>query len=140
MTKQPALFLGGDSHLNPRFVRYSVSAPYYDFHIDARAKPIDDRQEPIESEPPEVRIADAREVSRRNSSAAVRSANAQPVAVESLDNFSGQHGFELLGIRILLPEVTEHIAAAPNHFQLFGFHRKIAFNLFRRFVQSAQTG
>jgi hypothetical protein len=47
---------------------------------------------------PEVGIANAREVGRRNPGAAVRCAHAQTVPVERLDDFSGQDGLELLGI------------------------------------------
>ena len=42
------------------------SATHPDLHLHPRPKPVDDRHEAIDGEPPEVRIPDAREVGRRN--------------------------------------------------------------------------
>jgi hypothetical protein len=56
-------------------------------HLDARPEPVDDRHKAIGSEPPEVCISDAREVGRRNPSAAVRSAHSQALPIKRLDDF-----------------------------------------------------
>lgn len=110
---------------------------YPDLHLDARSEPVDDRHEAIHGEPPEVRIADAREVRRRNAGAAVRGAHSQVFPVERLDDFGGQDSLELFSIGVLMPEVAEHIAASPHHFQLLALHRNISFSLFKRsFIRS----
>ena len=93
---------------------------------------IKDGHQPIDREPPEIRIADAGEVRRRDSRAVVRRAHGQVLPVERLNNFGGQDGLELFGIGVFMPEVAEHISAPPHHFQLFSFHRNISFSLFKR--------
>src|ERR1700730_4126194 len=112
--------------------RYWFTAPHSDSHFHTRPEPVDDRHEAIDCEPPEAGIANAREVGRRNPGATVRRAYAQTVAVEHLDDFSGQDGLELLGIGIIMPEAAKNISAAPHYLQSFSFHRSIPFNLFRR--------
>jgi hypothetical protein len=84
-------------------LRCCFSAPHSDSHFHTRPEPVDDRHEAIDCEPPEVGIANAREVGRRNSGAAVCCADAQTVPVKRLDDFSGQDGLELLGICFLCP-------------------------------------
>jgi hypothetical protein len=63
-------------------------------------------------EPPEVRIADTREVGRRNARAIMRRAYAHAVLVERIDDFGGQDGLELFSIGVLMPEVAKNISAA----------------------------
>ena len=77
-------------------------------------------------------MANALEVGRGNPGAVVRSAHAQAVPVEDLDDFSGQDGLELLDIRIFVPKVAKNISAAPNDFQLLAFHRNIFLNPIKR--------
>lgn len=45
---------------------FSACASQFDLHFHARAKPVNDRHETIDSEASQVRVADAREVGRRN--------------------------------------------------------------------------
>ena len=66
-----------------------------DLNLDARAQPVDDRHESIDSESVEVRIANAREVGRRNGGSSVGSAHGQVLPVERLDDFGCQTGLEL---------------------------------------------
>jgi hypothetical protein len=72
-------------------------------------------------EPPEVRIADTREVGRRNARAIMRRAYAHAVLVERIDDFGGQDGLELFSIGVLMPEVAKNISAArtTSSFSLF---------------------
>jgi len=107
------------------FDRFSAS--HFDLHFHSRPEPVDDRHEAIDGEPPEVRVADAREVGRRNPGAALCAADAQALPVERLDDFRGQDGLELIGIGILVSEVAKNISASPHYFQLFAFHRNISF-------------
>jgi len=105
-------------------------APHADFHVDARTGPVDDRHQATDSEPPEVRIADAREIGRRNAGSIVRGAQGKTIPIERLDDFGGEDGLEQLGIRVLVSEIPENIPAPPHHFQLFPFHRNISFSPF----------
>ena len=89
-------------------------APDFQFHIDARSEPVDDRHEAIHGEAPEVRITNAREVGRRRARAAMRAAHAQAFPVERLDDFGGQDRLELFDIRILMPQIAEHVPAAAS--------------------------
>ncbi len=52
--------------------------------------------------------------------------------IEHFDNFGGKNSFELLRVRVFVPEIAEHVSASPHNLQLF-FHRNISFNLFSRF-------
>src|ERR1039457_2815105 len=65
------------------------SGPYYDFHLDPRAEPVDDRHEAVNGEPPEVCVADAREVGPRDAGAGMRGAHGQAFPVDRLDDFGG---------------------------------------------------
>src|ERR1700722_590666 len=112
---------------HPMLDRFRASPP--DFHIDARAEPIDDRDEAIHREPPQVRIPNPREVSRRDPRSAMRGAYSQVFPIECLYDFGGQNSLELFGVGVLMPQIAEHIAASPHHSQLFIFHRNISFNL-----------
>jgi hypothetical protein len=78
-------------------------------HLDARAEQVEDRREAIDGEPPEVRMADAREAGRRNTGSTVRSAHGRAFPVERLNDFGGQDGLELLCARLLVPEVAERM-------------------------------
>src|ERR1700692_462499 len=104
-------------------MRDRYSAPHPNFYLDARTEPVDDRHKAIDGESPEVRVADAREVSRRNAGSAVRGADGQAFPIECLDNFGGENRLELFSIGVLTPEVAEHIPATSHHFQFFAFHR-----------------
>jgi hypothetical protein len=75
--------------LRRRLVRGCFQPPHFDFHIDARSQPIDDRHKPIHGEPPEICVADARKVRRGNPRAVVRGAHGQVFPVERLDDFGG---------------------------------------------------
>jgi hypothetical protein len=115
--------------------RFRASHP--DFHIDARAEPVDDRDEAIHREPPQVRIPNPREVSRRDPRSAMRGAYSQVFPIECLYDFGGQNSLELFSVGVLMPQIAEHIAASPHHSQFFIFHRNISFNLFKRsFIKS----
>ncbi len=94
-------------------------AVHPDFHLNARPEPVDDGHEAIDSESPEVCIANAREVGRRNAGAIVRGAHGQVILVESLDNLGSQDGLELFGIGVFVAQIAEYIAAPPHHFQLW---------------------
>jgi hypothetical protein len=94
---------GASLHLCRCLGRHCFTAPHSDSHFHTRPEPVDDRHEAIDCEPPEVGIANAREVGRRNPGAAVRCAHAQTVAVERLDDFGGQDGLELSGICFSCP-------------------------------------
>ena len=89
------------------------SAPHPDFHLHARPEPVEDRHQAIDGEPPEVRIADAREVGGRNPCAAVCGAHAQAFPIQRLDDFRREDSFELLGIRVLAPEMNTSCCRFP---------------------------
>jgi len=104
-------------------LRDAFRAPHPDLNLDARAQAVDDRHEAIDREPPEVRIADAREVGRRNASTRLRGANSQLFPIERLDDFGREQGLELFGIGSVVPQIAEHIAASSHHLGFFSFHR-----------------
>ena len=89
------------------FVFGCFNAPYSDFNLYPRAEPVYDGHEPINGEPFKVCVADAREVSRRNSRATVRRAYAQALTVECFDDFRRKDRLELLGIRVLVSHYHE---------------------------------
>jgi hypothetical protein len=120
---------------------HRFSAPHPDFHIDARPETVDDCDEAINREPPQIRIANPREVGRRNARLAMRGAHSQVFPIKRLDDFGGQDGLELFGIGVLMPQIAERISASPNHIQFFTIHRNISFNLFKRsFIKSISRG
>jgi hypothetical protein len=92
---------------------------------------MNDRHEAIDGQPSEIRVANAREVGRRNAGSVMRSAHSQAFPIERLDDFGGQDRLELLGIRVLVPKAAEQIAASPPCVQLF-FYRNISFSRFKR--------
>ena len=47
----------------------------------------------------------------------------QMFPIERLDDLGGKDCLELFGVRVRVPEIPEHVTAAPRHFQLFVFHR-----------------
>src|SRR5208282_5185618 len=98
---------------SPRLLGDCFSATHAHLYLDARAEPVDDRHEAINGEPSEVRVADAREVGRRNACAPVRPPHGQVFPIERLNDFGGQDGLELLRVRVVVPEVAEYIAASP---------------------------
>jgi len=63
---------------------------------------------------------------------AVRGAHGQALSVECLNDFGREDRLELLHVRVLVSQIAEHIPASAHYFQLFGFHRNISFNLFKR--------
>jgi hypothetical protein len=109
--------------LKGKITVYQWEGPGWLAPTATRPEPVEDRDEAIAGEPPQVRIADAREIGRRRSGAAVRGAHSQAFPIERL---------QLFGIGVLMPQIAEYIAASPHHFQLFAFHRNISFNLLKR--------
>ena len=81
-------------------MRDRFSAAHPNVYLDARTEPVDDRHKTIDGESPEVRVADAREVSRRNAGSAVRGAHGQAFSVECLDDFGGENRLELFSIDV----------------------------------------
>ena len=75
-------------------MRGSVGAPDPDLHLNARSEPVDDRHQPIDDEPSEVRITDAREIGRGNRCAAVRATHAQALSVEDFDDLGPEDRLE----------------------------------------------
>ena len=72
-------------------------------------------------------MADAGAVRGGKACPPLRRANCQPLAIERLNDFGRENGFQLLGIGILAPEVAEYIAAAANQFRLWlAFHFSIS--------------
>src|SRR5580704_2933538 len=116
-----------DSGLAPA-IRY---APYAEFDFHSRSEQIKDRHEPVNGETAKVSVADTGEVGSRNTRAPVRGPHGQPLAVHDLDDLGGEDRLELFGVRVLVLEVAEHVAAAAHDFQFF-LHRNISFNLLRR--------
>src|ERR1017187_9807637 len=102
--------------------------PYLDLHFDSRSEPVDDQHEPIEGEPPEIRVPNPREVGRGNPGAALCAAYAQPFPVQCPDDLGGKDRLELLDICVLAPEVAEDIPTAANYVQLLAFHCILAFH------------
>jgi hypothetical protein len=94
-----------------------------------RKRHFPDRDQPIDGEPPQVGIADARKVGGRDACSIMRGAHGEVFPVEDLDDFGGQDGLALLRVRVLVPEVAEHIATSPHQLQFFAFHRNVSFNL-----------
>ena len=39
---------------------------------------------------------------------------------------------DLLGVRVLVPQIAKNVPAAAHHLEFFLFHRNISFNLFKR--------
>ena len=76
-------------------------------------QPVEDRHKAIDGEPREIRIAKAREIGRRDPGPAVRGPHGQSLPVKRLDDFSCQDCFDLPGIRVLVAEVSEHVAITP---------------------------
>ena len=97
--------------LRPRLLRDWFSAIQPDLYLDTRPEPVEGRDEAIAGEPPQVRIADAREIGRRRSGAAVRGAHSQAFPIERL---------QLFGIGVLMPQIAEYIAASWS--DLLGCH------------------
>jgi hypothetical protein len=75
----------------------------------------------FDGEPREVRIAYAREVSRRNARAAVRGPHSQVLAIQRLDDFRREDRLGLFSIRVLGPEIAETfpLPRATSSFSLF---------------------
>jgi hypothetical protein len=90
------------------------------------------RHKPIDGKPAEVRITDAREIRRRNAGAGMGCADGQVFPIQRLDDFGRQDRLELLHIRVLVSKIVENISASTLHFQYFGFHYNVSFNLFKR--------
>lgn len=78
------------ARLRCRFMNNCFGPSHTDFHVDPRPKPIDDRNEAIDSEPPEVRIPDARKVGRCNPRSTMRCAHGQVFPIKHLNDFGGQ--------------------------------------------------
>jgi hypothetical protein len=49
----------------------------------------------------------------------MRGAHSQPLFIERRDDFGRQNRLELLRIRILAPQIPEHVPASPHHLQFF---------------------
>lgn len=124
--------VAGILHLRWHPVLTWMRTSYLDLHFHPRPEPVDDRHESIDREAPKLRIADAREVSRRGPCALLCSAHAQALSIEHLDDFCGQDGLELFDVRVLVAHIAEHIPAPSHHIQFLGFHCHISFSLFRR--------
>lgn len=62
----------------------------------------------------------------------MRRAHPEAIPVERLDDFGCENCLELLGIRVLVSQIMEHIPASAHHLQFLAFHRKIPFSLFKR--------
>src|SRR5260370_36598281 len=91
------------TRLRRRLILSRFGPAHADLYLHARPQAVDDRYEPINGEAVKVRIADAREVRRRNACAGVRGAHRQPVSIERLDDFGRQDRLELFGIGVLMP-------------------------------------
>jgi len=122
--------------LNPPFLLLSrhtlldrLGPPQPDSHFHARPEPVEDRHQAIDGEAAEIRIADTREVGCRDPGAPMSRAHAQAFPIERLDDFGSEDCLELLGIRVLVPEVAENTPAPAHHFRLFAFYRNISFSL-----------
>ena len=96
--------------------------PHPDIDLYSRPERVDDRHEAIDGKPPEVRVADAREVGRRNPACACATRTLEKPSESSVLMISAaRQRLELLGIRASAPEVAENTSTA-HHFQLFGLH------------------
>lgn len=87
-----------------------------------RAKPVNDRHQPIHGESAQISIADTAKVGRGNTRQIVRAAYSQALFVERLDDLRGQNGLELSDVGILSSEIAEYVPATPHDFQQFSFH------------------
>src|SRR5271157_4735106 len=81
---------GWRSILRRRSLRLCFSTAYFDLHLHPRAEPVDHRHQAFDADAPEIRIADAREVSRINSRKALRLANAQTSSIKRFYDRSRQ--------------------------------------------------
>jgi hypothetical protein len=111
--------------------------PHLHRHLDPRPEPIDDPHKAIDRKTVQVRVADPREIRRRNAGPIMRLPNAQALAVERLDNLGGQERLELPDIRIRHIQVSVDVSAPADNFKLFIFHRNISFNRFSRSIISS---
>lgn len=93
-----------------------------DLDFDARAKAVEDRHQAIHGEAREVRIANSGEVRRGDSGTFVGCADREAVAVEDLDNFSGEDCFELIDVGVWEFEIAEYVAASVSYGQLLILH------------------
>ena len=88
-------------------------ATHFEFHLQARAEPVQDGHQAIHREPPQIGIADARKIGRRDPGATLRHTNTQTLPVQHLDDLRRQDGFELLDVRVFMTQIAEDIAASP---------------------------
>src|SRR5260370_6650440 len=107
-----------------------MSAAHLHPHLNSRSQPIDNRHQAIESEPAKFRVANAGKISCRNPRTVVRGADTQTLPIQLLDNFRSEDGFELLNVRVLMPEIPKHVSTTAYYIQSFALHQKISFNFF----------
>jgi hypothetical protein len=104
-------------------LRHRFSPPHPDFNFHTRPKAVENRDQATGGEAPEISIADTREVGRRDPGAAMSRAHAQAFPSERLDDFGSEDRLELLGTRVLVPEVAENIPASLR-WLMYGVGRK----------------
>jgi len=81
--------------LGGHILRDGFSQLHPDFHFHAQPEPVEDRHQAIDSETPEIRVADTREVGCRNAGAPMSRAHAQAFPIERLDDFGGKDRLDM---------------------------------------------
>ena len=69
-----------------------------ELHFHARSEAVEYRNQPVQGEPSEIRVADSGEIGGGDAGAFVGLPHRQVVTVQHLDDFGGQNGSELLRI------------------------------------------
>ena len=91
-----------------------------DRDLDAHVpiEPIEDTHQPVDGEPVELDLADAREVGRRDAGSCFGIAHGQPLGVESLDDFGSEDGADLAQARIGRAEIGKDVAGAVHQLEI----------------------
>jgi hypothetical protein len=91
---------------------------YRHLHPHILIEPVKYTHQPVDGEAVEPRLADAREVCRRDAGAGLGIAHRQPFGVERLDDFGGENGAELAQAGVGRAEVGKDIAGTSSRSSL----------------------
>jgi hypothetical protein len=117
------------NHLVGRLLRGAADLYLY---VQAGAKAIQNGHETIHREPPEVGVANAREVGRSDAGARMGFADAQIFLIQYLNDLRRQDRLELGDIRVLVTKIAEDVPASPLHFESLNLHCNISLSTFKR--------
>jgi len=98
---------------------YGLRSPNLNLHFDPGTQSVDDRHEPVDREPVEVGIPNAREIRGRHPGATMGHPHSHAFTVKHPDNFSSQERFAVLDVGVFMPEVAEDIPASMLRQQIF---------------------